>query len=242
MQGLGNQVNFLMDQAEASRRHQREMDDLWADLTPVVKDVYAVAEEQLQEMQDFVQLEDLLALVKRMARNTKNIDEMLDLLESGQDFVRDAAPLTRDMMDEATYQLSEIERKGYFAFAKQGMYIMDQIVTSFSEEDVRQLGDNVVLILNTMKQLTQPEMMNLVNALTEGFQESEAEAQTGELDTSFLGLFRTMRDPEVKRGLAVTMATLKRVSHQAARTATDDQRLTIGCSVVRRRRSVRPIP
>ena len=85
-------------------------------------------------------------------------------------------PLTRDMMDEATTNWRSLERKGYFGFARQGFYVMDQIVTSFSEEDVKQLGDNVVLILNTVKALTQPEMMNLVNSLTQGFHEAEAHA------------------------------------------------------------------
>ncbi len=57
---------------------------------------------------------------------------------------------------------SRLERKGYFAFARGGMRIVDNIVTSFSEEDVRPLGDNVVLILQTVKEMTQPEIMNFV--------------------------------------------------------------------------------
>ena len=215
MMVLGQQVNYLMEQAEASRRRQQMWDDLWTDMTPIVKEAYNVAEEQLEEMEQFVQLEDVLALVKRLARNTRNINEMLDLLESAQDFVRDAAPLTREMMDEATAQLETLERKGYFGFARQGMYVMDQIVTSFGEEDVKQLGDNVVLILNTVKALTQPEMMNLINGLTQGFHEAEAEAEAGELNTGYMGLFNQMRDPEVRRGLAITLATLRKVSLQA---------------------------
>jgi uncharacterized protein YjgD (DUF1641 family) len=219
MMVMGQQVNFLMEQADVGRRRQQEWDDFMADLTPVVKEVYGLAEEQLDEMQQFVQLEDLAFLAKRLARNTRNINEMLDLLESGFDFVKDAAPLTRDMMDEATTKLEEFERKGYFGFVRQGTYVMDQIVTSFSEDDVKQLGDNVVLILNTVKTLTQPEMMNMVNSLTQGFHEAEAEAESGKLPTGMYGLLKQMNDPEVRRGLAITMATLKKVSQQAPRRA-----------------------
>lgn len=211
---LGRQVSALQEQAEDSRRRQQEWDDLLADLGPVAKDMYAAAEEQLEEVQQFVQLDDMLALVKRLARNTRNLNTLLDTLESGLDFVQDAAPLTKDMMTEATARLGELERKGYFGFLRQGGYVLDQVVTSFGEEDVRQLGDNVVLILNTVKSLTQPEMMNLVNGLTAGFHAAEAEAQAGQLDTSLLGLLRQMRDPEVRRGLAITLATLKRVTQQ----------------------------
>jgi len=214
MMVLGQQVNYLQEQAETSRRRQQTIDDLLADLTPVVKDMYKAAEEQLAEMQQFVQLEDLTLLAKRVARNTRNIDEVLDYLESGLDFVHDAAPLTKDMMTEATTALSEMERKGYFGFVRQGAYVLDQVVTSFGEEDVKQLGDNVVLILNTVKSLTQPEMLNMVNGLTAGFHAAEAEADAGTLDTSLFGLMRQMRDPEVRRGLAITFETLKRVSQQ----------------------------
>ena len=42
----------------------------------------------------------------------------------------------------------------------------------------------------------------------------EVEEHADELPTSMLGLLRQMRDPEVRRGLAVTMAMLKRVSQQ----------------------------
>lgn len=219
MMVMGQQVNLLMEQADMNRRRQQEWDDFLTDLTPVVKEVYEVAEEQLEEMQQFVRLEDLAFLAKRLARNTRNINEMLDLLESGFDFVKDAAPLTRDMMDEATAKLEEFDRKGYFGFMRQGSYVMEQIVTSFSEDDVKQLGDNVVLILNTVKTLTQPEMMNMVNNLTRGFHEAEAEAEAGQLPTGMFGLIKQMSDPEVRRGLAITMATLKKVSQQAPRTA-----------------------
>lgn len=215
IQLLGHQVNYLMEQAEDSRRRQRVWEDLIEDAQPVIKDAYNVAAEQLEEMQEFVQLDDVMALAKRLVRNTRNFDELLDYMESAQDFVRDVSPLTKEMMTAATAQLELFERRGYFGFARQGMYVMDQIVSSFSEEDVRQLGDNVVLILNTVKALTQPEMMNLINGMTAGFHAAEADAQKGELDTSVFGLLKQMRDPEVRRGLAITLALLKTVSHQA---------------------------
>ena len=51
---LGAQVNYLMERAEADRRRQQTWDDLFEDLTPVVNDMYHVAETQFEEMQQFV--------------------------------------------------------------------------------------------------------------------------------------------------------------------------------------------
>ena len=41
--------------------------------------MYAVAETQLEEMQQFVTLDDVMELVKRLARNTRTLNEMLVL-------------------------------------------------------------------------------------------------------------------------------------------------------------------
>ena len=212
MQLLTEQVKFLTEKAYDDRRRQQEWDELKTDMMPMVNDMYMLTVQQLEEIQAYVQLEDLLHLLKRLARNTHNIDQMLDQLESLQDLAKDLSPLTKDMFEEAVIKLDEMEQKGYFGFIRQSAYVMDQIVTSFSDEDVRHLGDNVVLILNTVKALTQPEMMNLVNNLTRGFHDTEDHPE--ELPTSMFGLLGQMRDPDVRRGLALTMTMLKRISQQ----------------------------
>jgi uncharacterized protein YjgD (DUF1641 family) len=212
VQSLGEQVRFLTEKAYDDRRRQEEWDDLRADLSPVLRDLYAVTVQQLEEIQSYVQLEDVLNLLKRMARNTRTMTEALDQVESLVDLWKDLSPLTKDMFNEAVGVLNVLEQKGYFGFLRQGQYVLDQVVTSFGEEDVRLLGDNIVLILNTVKALTQPEIMKLVNNLTEGYHEVEQHA--GELPTSTWGLLGQMRDPEMRRGLAITMAILKRVSQQ----------------------------
>ena len=207
---LGKQVELLSEKAYDDRMRQREWDELRADVTPIVNEAYGVVVEQLEELQHYVQLEDMISLLKRLARNTRTFNEMLDQVESMYDLSKDLAPLTKEAMEQATMTLTELERKGYFGFVRQGQYVMDQVVTSFSEEDVRQLGDNVVLILNTIKSLTQPEMMNLIGNLTQGFQEAEQEAE--QMNIGWLSLANQMRDPEVRRGLAITLGTLQRVS------------------------------
>jgi uncharacterized protein YjgD (DUF1641 family) len=128
------------------------------------------------------------------------------------------------MFDQSVFMLNELEQKGYFGFIRQGQYVLDEIVTSFDEEDVRLLGDNVVLILNTVKALTQPEVMTLVNNLTQGFQEVEDHPE--ELSTSFMGMLGQMRDPDVRRGLAITLAMFKRISQQYPNAAQGQPRLT----------------
>ena len=209
---LTAQVAFLAEEAESTRRQRMMWTDLQEELSPIARDLYDVAEEELVSLQPHVELDDLLYFMRRLARNVRTFNEMLDQLESVKDFLADAAPISRELIDEVTLQMDQMERRGYFGFVRQGMYVADQIVTSFSEEDVRQLGDNIVLILNTVKALTQPEIMNLAGNLTSAFE--EVEGRSDELPTSLFGLLGQMRDPEVRRGLAVTMEVLKAISRQ----------------------------
>ena len=127
------------------------------------------------------------------------------------DLAETVGPLANEAFGKAVEEMTEMERKGYFGFARGGMQIMDNVVTSFTEEDVNRLGDNVVLILNTVKEMTQPEIMNFVrNTLLVAEQEIDKP-----VDISYLGLMRMMRDPEVRRGLAMTMRVLHVVGAQA---------------------------
>lgn len=209
---LTAQVAFLAEEAENARRQRMMWSDLQAELSPIARDLYDVAEEEMVSLRPHVEMDDLLYFMRRLARNVRTFNEMLDQLESAKDFLADAAPITRELIDEVTVRMEQMERKGYFGFVRQGMYVADQIVTSFSEDDVRQLGDNVVLILNTVKALTQPEILSLANNLTSAFEEVEDHAE--ELPTSLFGLLGQMRDPEVRRGLAVMMEVLKVISRQ----------------------------
>ena len=219
MARLQEQVAFLAEEAYVLRERRRSLEDLQEDLSPVVRDVYQVLEDELADLQYDMRLEDLLFLVRRLARNVRTFHWLLDQLESLADLSEDMAPITRDAFDQATQTLARLEAKGYPGFVRQSFYVLDQIVTSFSEEDVRQLGDNIVLILSTVRAMTQPEILNLVSRLTAAFEEVEEVAP--ELPTGILDLIRQMRDPDVRRGLAVTLAVLKRISQQemAARKA-----------------------
>ncbi len=209
---LTTQVAFLTEQAQIAERQRTDRAELMHDLTPIANEAFRLSVEQLEEIQEYVELSDLLHLMKRVLRNGRNFEKMLNQLESLMDLVDTVGPLADEAFGKAVESLTELERKGYFTFAQGGMQIMDNGVTSFSEEDVNRFGDNVVLILNTVKDMTQPEIMNFVrNTLLVA--ESEIEKP---VDISYTGLMRQMRDPEVRRGLALTMRVLHVVGAQAA--------------------------
>ncbi len=209
---LTTQLSVLTEYVEEQRRRQRELDDLKADLTPIAMEAYQVAVEQFSELEPYVQLEDLLYLVKRVARNTRNIEMVLDQVESLSDLVKDASPIVNDAVLMAVEQMDTMERRGYFRLAKEGQVVLDNIVDAFGPEDVRQLGNNVVTILTTVKQMTQPEIMGMMQNLAGSMRTAESQPQ--EVSTSMWSLLKQFRDPQTRRGLAITLGMLRAVGSE----------------------------
>lgn len=208
---LTTQVAYLTEVARRQERLRQDRSELLADLTPIANDVFRLTAEQLEEVQQYVDLGDVLRLAKRLARNGRNFEALLVQLESIVDLLATLTPLTDEAFSRAVEALDEADRKGYFTFAKGGLRIADQVVTHFTAEDVNKLGDNVVLILNTVKDMTQPEILSFVRNTVQDVEEG-AEAP---VDVSYRALLRQMRDPNVRRGMAMTMRVLSTVGNQA---------------------------
>ncbi len=209
---LADQVEYLTEQARCAARRQESRAELLDDATPIINDVFRITTEQLEEVQDYVDLSDLLRLLKRMMRNTRNLDAMLDQLESLADLGQTVGPLVGDAFDKTTNLLEAAENKGYFTFAKGGVKVMDNVVTSFGAEDIERLGDNIVLILSVIKDMTQPEILGFIRGII-----SEGEVEIAQpVNTSLPALLKQMRDPDVRRGFGLTMRVLGVIGAQAA--------------------------
>jgi len=118
-------------------------------------------------------------------------------------------------MEMATERLAEAEERGYFAFVRAGAGVLDRVVTSFDEEELAQLGENVVTILETVKDVTQPEMLAFLGHMIDAvkLQQEQVDSEPAKAP-SLLGLLRTVRDPDVRRGMARALETLRVVSQE----------------------------
>jgi uncharacterized protein YjgD (DUF1641 family) len=201
---LTAQVAYLAEQAQITERQRQQRAELVSDLTPIANQAFQITIEQLDEVKEYIDLNDLLRLIKRLMRNGRNFEQLLDQLEGAMDLIDTIGPLTDEAFFKVVNSLAELEQKGYFTFARGSKRILDNVVTSFNEDDINRLGDNVVLILNTIKDMTQPEIMNFVrNTLIVAEREIEKP-----VDISYRGLMRQIQDPAVRRGLALTMRVL----------------------------------
>ena len=160
---INKKLDIILEEIELQKKHRLEVEDLKDDLMRVGKDLYQTAVEELDQIHDHVNTRDILHFGKYMLRNVNTISKVVQQLESTKDFLNDAAPLIREYIVDFMAKMDEFDRKGYFEFIKESQNIVDKVVTSFSKEDVKALGDNIVTILNTIKNLTQPDMLQAIN-------------------------------------------------------------------------------
>lgn len=130
---LAAQVQYLTEQAERAARREAERAELFHDLQPIVNDVFRLTTEQLEEVQSYVDLGDLLRLLKRLLRNGRNFEHMLDQLESLMDLAQTIGPLTDSAFEKATDLLQRAEARGYFTFAQRGARLADSVVASLND-------------------------------------------------------------------------------------------------------------
>ena len=206
---LNRKMDIILEEIHLQKRRRLEMEDLQEDLMRVGTDVYHSAVEELEEVHDHITTGDMMYLMKKLLRNVKNITRTFEQLENAKDFIDDFAPVSREMILDFMAKMDEFDRKGYFEFMKQMMKGVDNVVETFSVDDVKNLSDNLVTILNTIKNLTQPDMLHAVNNAVSVYKNLDV---TVEKDVSIISLIKELNKPETKRGLAFGIEFLKNLS------------------------------
>ncbi len=209
---LTTQVQFLTEQAQRAERERQERAELMHDVMPIVNEAFRLTTEQLEEVQEYVDLGDLLRIVKRLLRNGRHIETLLDQLESVMDLVQTVGPITDQAFEKVTDLLQAAEHKGYFALAKGGLKIADNVAASFTAADMERMGDSMAPMLGLVKDVTRPEVINLLGGVVADVEVEVAKPVT---NSSLLALLGQMRDPEVRRGLILILRILRVIGARA---------------------------
>ncbi|MCK5075147.1 MAG: DUF1641 domain-containing protein [Calditrichia bacterium] len=208
---MKQQLNIITDFVEDSRRKQETLESLKKDLTIISKDVFEVAVEELEDVAEHFDTQDFVYLLKRILRNIRNFNGMLDSMESAADFINDLTPLSKEIFDGALETLDEFEKKGYFVFFGELIKIFDKLVTSFKIEDLTRLGENVDIFVDIINKVTQPQVLNAANNVLNTIDEKD---KYMEQKVSMWRLLKEMQQPETKKSMLFAMQLLKSFSGQ----------------------------
>ncbi len=203
---IRQQLNTIAEQlarlTEAAER-QRAWDELAAELAPSLRAAHDTAREQLAEVQPHVNRDELWHLFRHLACSAGDISAVLEQLESLRDLLADAAPLTVEASETLIERLDDLERRGYFAIARELGAVLDRFVRELEPSLVRQWSAQVPAVVATARELGEMEAAGLA---AHTLARLRAARQTPEAPPPSLGsLLRRLRQPEVRRGLALAL-------------------------------------
>lgn len=151
-----------------------------------------------------------LSLEAKVDNLTEQVAWLVERQRRQADLFEEAGPIMKAMMGTATGKLQDLEERGYFRFGGAAMDLMDRLVTSYGEDDVRELGDNLVTILDTVRALTQPQVLAVAAEATEVLHHPEKVKPMG-----MLGVARASSDEDVQRGMAMLIEVLRHLGRAA---------------------------
>ncbi len=222
LDSMADQLDLVVAELREQRLKRQQWEELISDLAPISAEAMTMASRELEAIEEWVEPADMLRLLRRILRNTNNIEDGMAKYESIMELVSDVGPLTSGAFTKLLETLEDYESRGYFEFVGAGLGVVDRIVTSYSKEDVEALGDNVVHMLEIVKDLTQPEMLAVAERLLDVVQrQAQVAALEPEEPPSLFALAGKMRDPEVRMGLARALNTFKAVSASETDVAND---------------------
>jgi uncharacterized protein YjgD (DUF1641 family) len=206
---LNLKVDTILEYVNQQRLKSMAIDDLVADVSIIGKDAYDSTVKALDEHEVVLDPDQLRELAIRAAQNVGNFNILLDTMGSVMDLMKDVGPIANEVIIDGTKMLAEFEQKGYFEFMKEFGAIMDNIVTHYDVNDVRMLADNVVTILDTVKNLTQPDVLKSIDTAVKVFANMETENVP---EYSIFKVMREINKPEMKKAWGFLFTFLKNMT------------------------------
>ncbi|NOQ25310.1 MAG: DUF1641 domain-containing protein [Bacteroidales bacterium] len=209
---INQKLDLLLQYVNEQRLKSETIEDLVADVSIISKDAFSSAVEELDTRGIELNIEDVKLLAFKLIRNVNNFSQVMDMFESVTDLLKDVGPIVNEVGIDFTHKLNDFEKKGYFEFFKEIANIMDNVISSYPPEEVRALSENIVTILDTVRNITQPDMLHAINNAVSIFKNLDTENIK---EYSLWKAFREMNTPEMKRGIGFMITFLKNLSQES---------------------------
>ena len=176
---LNQKLDLILESIEQQKRNREEFDDLVSDLSIVAKDAFQHTVIMLDKSQVDLDHSGIPMLLVKLLQNIDTFNEMLEMLESVKDFMKDISPVIHQMGLDAINKMNEFEQNGYFDIVR-NLTRPDVIATlgrtskAIAEVKMDDTLDNRSLF-SLIKQLNSPDVrkslsyaLRLVQAINQG--------------------------------------------------------------------------
>lgn len=206
---INRKLDLLLENVNQQRLKSEVVEDLISDVSLIGKDAFQASVDMLDQQGVELDGEAIQLMFFKLLKNMNNFSMILNMFESMVDLMKDLDPIIKQVGLDTIDKFHEFDQKGYFDFFSEALKIIDNIVTHYTVEDVRQLADNIVTIMDTIKNLTQPDMMKAMdNALTI-YKNLDP---TNVPEYSVWKVMKELNTPEMKRGIGFVLTFIKSLS------------------------------
>lgn len=180
--------------------------ELREELAPRVNEAVQALIVELADVEADFQLEDLLFLLKKMMRNTRNLNFVLDQMKNLIDFALTAEPLLKSSVPQMISYLDDLEQQGVLRLLGTSMEVLKKIGATYSSDDLQQVADGLVRMAGILKKLTAPKALDLLDRAAD----LPSRVNVGEArPVGVFGLLGAMGDNDVRQGMGVLLELTK---------------------------------
>ena len=206
------QILERLDRIEAQlapiSQSARGLQELREDLIPLSGQAFRLITHELEDIESSFQLEDLMAMVKRMLRSVKHITFSLEQLENIVDFVTTIEPLLKSAVPQIINYLDDLEQRGVLRIITSMLDVRAKIAEAYSAEDIDQIGDGAVAALGLAKKFSDPKAAEFL----EKFAELPSKVDlAGAKPVGPFGMLSALSSKEARQGLGVLMELTKAI-------------------------------
>ncbi len=209
---LEGKIDLLLEYVNQQRLNTSVVEDLAGDLGIIGKDFYDTAVEELDKRQVEIDPSELTDLMISFMRNIGSFKVVMNTFEMAIDLTKEIGPIAIEVIIDFTKKLAVLEEKGYFEFVKDIGPIIDNIIMGLKPQDMKDLADNIMVIINTVKDMTQPEMLKSIDNAVKVYGSLETENIPSYSLWRFL---KEINSPEMKKAMGFGLTFLKNMSKNA---------------------------
>ncbi len=145
-------------------------------------------------------------LFARLDAIETKLDYVVERQEYVEDLIREMTPVLREAMTSMAGEMQTWEARGWFAMGKEMVGLFDRLANAYGPDDVREFSEVVVQIVDTVRNVAQPDVLDFANDATDVLHHADEVEPVGPL-----GMAKAASDADVRRGMAVALQFLRQL-------------------------------
>jgi uncharacterized protein YjgD (DUF1641 family) len=162
-----DRVTAGQEQLSPFIRSYENLSDLGRDLSLLMGPGVRLLTEELAEVETGFQIEDVLALFKRLLLSFRHIAWSLEQLENLIDWWQDMEPLLKVAVPHLIDKLDELEQKGIFRINKAVLNMYAKLASAYGPEDIEVIGDGFVRMHGIVRKFADPVVIHSLEAVVD---------------------------------------------------------------------------